>query len=818
MIISPPFLPAEGLTVPAEKWKTDPMMDVVDKFELTYSGVFPIASDRRWHCGMHLVPDCGLGQKEPVRAIADGEVVAYRVAQNAVSDGQKKSDGTNALNSNTSFVLLKHTTDTGEGRTITFYSLYMHLLDLVSMQGLVPQLQPSQAPQNSSPNALPAWLLAETEGVQPGGSKKVYRKDQLGYVGKYHNETHLHFEIFMTEADFTAWFEQNGHKVALGESHPETPASKDYWGHTYFVIPEKSAFVSVPPGMASLNTGGHTPKPFFPALNEGVLGDGNTLYVQTYFSRGERFMRAWIDRGDGTLVALTPDEPIKDKFDEYEYQLYERATKLYGTCPSDGYEMLRFGRILSTDTPSLSAEAQATWLAVPFDQGKVGYINVNQQTVKTLSDADFPFFMDWQKIEDGNTPFDQAGLCGYDELCRITGVSDLQSPDAATLQEFSKEESLKSYVQGQAAVRAKLKGFICHAKSEWDASNNEARYGGLKEPEGFFGKRKDLDPDGYTRFIEFVEQSQFMGQVQVQSGEDNKLWFFHPLAFIRHFRKGGWLSANEFKRIYSDNHYPRNVRPSGEELRSTYLTPLNLATRKFVLATPSRLAHFLGQGAVESAWLMSMQETSMLGTVTAGALHGAAINPASKISESDLGHWYGQVPSEEDLWFKSEKFNSHGGRVAGSYDWKNGNCDKDDAQKFRGRGFKQLTGRSNYASYWLFRGWITRSSFTDSWWNDAAFRRHDRNGMTKTPANIEDPHRVAFIENCIDSGAFYIRVERPKVVQEIDRDTLRAASNDQERNSEREISRAVTYAINGGYIDDARRLEYTHAAKEIICD
>ncbi|WP_350030132.1 hypothetical protein [Caballeronia sp. GAWG1-1] len=82
--------------MPADKWKTDPMMDVVDKFELTYSGVFPIASDRRWHCGMHLVPDCGLGQKEPVRAIADGEVMAYRVAQNAVSDGQKKSDGTDA--------------------------------------------------------------------------------------------------------------------------------------------------------------------------------------------------------------------------------------------------------------------------------------------------------------------------------------------------------------------------------------------------------------------------------------------------------------------------------------------------------------------------------------------------------------------------------------------------------------------------------------------------------------------------------------------------------------------------------------------------
>jgi predicted chitinase len=623
MIISPPFLPAEGLTVPAEKWKTDPMMDVVDKFELTYSGVFPIASDRRWHCGMHLVPDCGLGQKEPVRAIADGEVVAYRVTQNAVSDGQKKSDGTNALNSNTGFVLLKHTTDTGEGRTITFYSLYMHLLDIVGMQGLVPQLQPSQAPQNSSPNALPKWLLAETEGVQPGGGKKVYRKDQLGYVGKYHNETHLHFEIFMTEADFTAWFEQDGHKVALGESHPETPASKDYWGHTYFVIPEKSAFVSVPPGMASLNTGGHTPKPFFPALDEGVLGDGNTLYVQTYFSRGERFMRAWIDRGDGTLVALTPDEPIKDKFDEYEYQLYERATKLYEACPSDGYEMLRFGRILSTDTPTLPAEAQATWLAVPFDQGKVGYIDVNQQTVKKLSDANFPFFMDWQKIEDGNTPFDQAGLCGYDELCRITGVTDLQSADAATLQEFSREESLKSYVQGHAAVRAKLKGFICHAKSEWDASNNEARYGGLKEPEGFFGKRKDVDPDGYTRFIDFVKQSQFMGQLQAPLGEGNKLWFFHPLAFIRHFRKCGWLSATELAQCVprkvideTKNNVHQKVFPTATIqwnkafARAQRFAPyMNRTLRKYAICNDAmRLAYFFGNTIQETTYLTSTVE------------------------------------------------------------------------------------------------------------------------------------------------------------------------------------------------------------------
>ncbi|SAK93323.1 hypothetical protein AWB82_06697 [Caballeronia glebae] len=550
MIISPPFLPAEGLNMPAEKWKTDPIMDVVDTFELPHSGVFPIAFDQRWHCGMHLVPFGGAGQLEPVRAIADGEVVAYRVAKEAISDGQKDADGTTALNSNTGFVLLKHVTDTGEGRTITFYSLYMHLLDFINTNALVPQ--PNNPASDSSPNALPAWLLRDTDGVQAGGGKKVYRKDQLGFRGESQGEAHLHFEIFMTEEDFTAYFEQDGHPVALGEVDPKTPDSKDYWGHTYFVIPKDSAFVSVPPGLENLETKGRSPKPFFPALDADALDANSTLYVEAYFSRGERFMRAWLDKGDGKPVLLTPD-PVQDKFEEYEYGLYERATALYETCPSDGYELLRFGRILSTDTPTLPADQQTTWVAVPFADGKTGYIDVNSADIQKLSDADFPLFMNWQKIEDGNTPFDQEGLCGYDELCEITGVTDVQSSTQGTMPAgFNHDPRVAAYVQSHAEARARLKGFICHAKSEWDASNNNDRYAGLNDPEGFFGKRKDVNPNGYENFIKFTEQSQFMGQTPL--GEGKKFRFFHPTAFIRHFRKCGWLSRIELQHLL-----PRNV-------------------------------------------------------------------------------------------------------------------------------------------------------------------------------------------------------------------------------------------------------------------
>src|SRR3569623_606457 len=99
MIISPPFLPAAGATS-GNADAPDPMMDAVDGFELAH-GVYPIAFDRCWHTGVHLMPAT---QNERVRAIADGEIVAYRVAQQAIDGGE----GT--LDSNTGFVLLKHTT------------------------------------------------------------------------------------------------------------------------------------------------------------------------------------------------------------------------------------------------------------------------------------------------------------------------------------------------------------------------------------------------------------------------------------------------------------------------------------------------------------------------------------------------------------------------------------------------------------------------------------------------------------------------------------------------------------------------------------
>jgi hypothetical protein len=619
MIISPPFLPASGQTS-NDPSKADPMMDVVDQFEIGHHGVWPVTFDRRSHFAVHLNPG---EQSEPVRAIADGDVLVYRVCKNAISDGTIDSTtGQPTLNSNAGFVLLRHKTDTGDGRTITYYSLYMHLLDMTNQEHIVPQSDTQ--PETGSPNALPAWLLDTGGGkdgvVQKGGTKKLYRKDILGYVGQHQGVAHLHFEIFMSREDFTTWFDQAGHKVQLGEKNPVQPTSNNYWGHTYFVIQGPLIFVQRPTGM---------PEAWFPQVPGGSMATGDTLYVEAWFNQGRRYTRAWIDRGNSGKVTLLTRNAIADPYDNltdshhrpkrYEYDLCDRAMALYPTSPSDGYEMLRFGRILSSN-PTLAGAARATWVAVPFDEnGTLGYVNIAPDAIKKLSDADFPFITGWQKVDDDNTPFTDAGRCDYASLCGLTGIQD-SLPSAQPLEADPNNNNdvnlqLASYIQNTNGVDEKLRGMVFKARSEWDPLSNKERYQDLNDTYGFFAQQKDTNPDAYTKFTDFLSKFQFLDQTSLAGQE---LWFFHPLAFIRHFRKCEWLSATEIAQCV-----PRGMLSlHGTEFRSSsnpwrdavqqgnaWESDLNAALRKYrISSTKERATHFLAQLMEESGWLKAVRE------------------------------------------------------------------------------------------------------------------------------------------------------------------------------------------------------------------
>jgi hypothetical protein len=59
----------------------------------------------------------------------------------------------------------------------------------------------------------------------------------------------------------------------------------------------------------------------------------------------------------------------------------------------------------------------------------------------------------------------------------------------------------------------------------------------LDAGEHFEGKQA-----AYDKFLAFVKKIQYWDATGLPAGE--KLWFFHPLAFIRHFRRSAWFSKN----------------------------------------------------------------------------------------------------------------------------------------------------------------------------------------------------------------------------------------------------------------------------------
>ncbi|MEB0043804.1 MULTISPECIES: pesticin C-terminus-like muramidase [unclassified Pseudomonas] len=101
-------------------------------------GYYPLGANGLWHGGVHFDEATGLVKDlTEVRCIADGEVVAYRI-----DEAYPKSDfGSTQSVYSTGFVLVKHRLEfptppapaagvaPAAGPSLTFFSLYMHLLD-----------------------------------------------------------------------------------------------------------------------------------------------------------------------------------------------------------------------------------------------------------------------------------------------------------------------------------------------------------------------------------------------------------------------------------------------------------------------------------------------------------------------------------------------------------------------------------------------------------------------------------------------------------------------------------------------------------------
>jgi hypothetical protein len=105
----------------------------IEKINILKSGTFPIGRNRIWHGGIHFSEKGGWHTSGAVRAITDGEIVAYRLATKPAKatrspEAGKPGEGID-LYTSPSFCLVRHRYEAGEQNKnrLTFYSLYMHI-------------------------------------------------------------------------------------------------------------------------------------------------------------------------------------------------------------------------------------------------------------------------------------------------------------------------------------------------------------------------------------------------------------------------------------------------------------------------------------------------------------------------------------------------------------------------------------------------------------------------------------------------------------------------------------------------------------------
>lgn len=557
MLISYPVLPARASNESENAYLNRLLTTYVNNDE----GRYPVSTlntsqgqMHRWHGGIHLI-----GNGEPIRAIADGTVVAYRFAQSPETYlGFGRYD--------TSFVLIRHSTETGENTSVSFYSLYMHL---ASRSSLLPDRY----------QQLTQWMRDATPSpsvVRPT-NLRVWRKDVLGFTGMLYEQPACHMEIFATDADLNRFWRDSS-------SINQGAGSADFFGDAHFVIPTGRDFSARHPRAAT--TGAH--RIDFPGNNDFPLLEGSTgqnaapLYVSARLEYGRRIATTYVAQPDGQYVQL--GAPVAQE--NYEYELYRLANALYPDCPSAGLEWLRFGRVLGPDVTARNEN----WQLVRYSDTEIGYVDLAPNAIAKLSDADFVHWQGWEKREEGEAASSSDGICDDQKtivLCQGTDDTSL----------------------------TKVRHLVCKSPSEWDASDLAARYGHLRESGGPL-----VEDSSWAKFVEHVQKMAFWSDAGLG---DRSVWHFHPMQFVNHFRKCGWRSKRELLQLVPANiirkpgahnspsvgHWEAPSLAPANVLLNTCYRALNHALRKYCIDSPIRQACFFGNAIQETGWFGGLLES-----------------------------------------------------------------------------------------------------------------------------------------------------------------------------------------------------------------
>jgi predicted chitinase len=568
MLISPPFLPPRQTSQSENDW-----LEAAMQCGQPGDGAFPLSFQLGWHGGVHLAAPITAGTTERVRAIADGTVV-YMRAPTPRADAPA-----HPLNycgwTDDGCVVLHHHTSIGQGEhaeLIEFFSIYMHLAEVH--------------------NAI----------VQ---GRSVYRKADLGQAGQIYGDTQrkIHFEIVCDDVNLRRLAGR-----ARGTLDKERDGRTDsVYGALYFLIPAGTQVFGQPP-VPHLNTPHYQPPrprrsaPIPPMEPIPVAYTTEApLIIELRFAQGNGPLP---QRGD--LTTTTREiiggraiaEPLREA--EAEYRLYDAARAIANALPgnrapaqSTVLEMLRFGRTINNTNEAAVTDAFPHWRRIAYPGG-TGWVNLNEARIRKYSDADLPEWAGWTLIEDDG---DGDSRCNSLDILRWLDLD--KSGDI----KLSEAVSALTNVE----VARKLSKTVCKFPSEWNAATIETRWRWLKT-ESAANPLPLTDSD-------FAELKAHINALCIDAAALlDAEWHWHPLEFIRHFRKCTWLSLNELaqllpRRLSRNPHRPPPITWATATARlQPYHLHLNLALRKFGIVSRERLTHFLAQTYIETALWATMTE------------------------------------------------------------------------------------------------------------------------------------------------------------------------------------------------------------------
>ncbi|WP_322024559.1 peptidoglycan DD-metalloendopeptidase family protein [Burkholderia sp. BCC1977] len=600
MVISPPFLPSQPSGTGHEIDSASAGNTVVPDHDICQSGMqecapgngaYPVSYSLGWHGGPHLVaPEAANGRSEPVRAIADGEVVYVR----QTDASEKPTLQYRNVRTDDGCVVIKHTTEIGEGDSakVTFYSIYMHLQSVTVKLG-----------------------------------KPVYRKDLLGMPGQiYGQRGQIHFEIVCDTANLKKLVGRTTGPLAAMQGRTDA-----IYGDIWFKVPKGLKFFANRPHPYRRDDTEPPQGPHPSVQTQPAAGTTEVdLLVQMHYERGDCTLTTFTLTSDGRCVRV--GEPVITH--GYEYSLYAEAMRLNGQyhdgstnpaapapaapAPSLIYEMLRLGRAVGEPMPGNVKFGH--WRKIATPDG-TGWINLNAPKkeghygatpyagISVYSDADFPHWAGWSLIDDDTTP---------DSLCESPTIKrwlDLDRDGQVTHAEA--KEALHN-----RDVRKRMAQAICKFPIEWAKQDIDTRWGWLKSPHEALAT--PLTGEDFHTLTAHIEALAFWEDIQTPDlPRADDCWHFPPKAFIEHLRRCKWLSESEFRQLVPKYAMRKhNGTMLWEPVTNPYsialgtlprrqLVPINRMLRTFGINTPQRMASFFGNAIQETQWLTKLAEGAM---------------------------------------------------------------------------------------------------------------------------------------------------------------------------------------------------------------